>query len=179
MHDVTPPRCLAFVAPSGTGKTTLLEDVIRRLTERGVRLVVLKASHEDHRLDLPGKDSWRFQRAGARLVGLFGPGVTTLFLEAGHHRDWPGAHSAALWLAACPFLTVDLVLCEGFAFDRQVPKLRVVRGPWPPGMPEAGDLVAVAWDGAGRPAGLDPGVALLPLEGGAVADWIRAWAADR
>lgn len=173
--SMSPLPCLSFVAPSGVGKTTLLESVVACLVARGLRPAVLKASHEDHRLDVEGKDSWRFSAAGASLVGLVGPGVSTLFLDGGH-RSWPGAPAVVRWIAACPFLAFDLVLCEGFSFDPALPKLRVVRGPWPGSEPAWSDLVAVAWDGTGRPAGIPAGVPLLPLEGPAVADWIACWA---
>ncbi len=164
---------LSFVAPSGTGKTTLLEKTLEVLVRGGVRVAVLKASHEDHRLDVPGKDSFRFSAAGAGIVGLIGPGVSTLFLESGH-ADWTEVRSIGAWLAACPVMDFDVVLCEGFSFDRDLPKLRVVRGAWPNEVWD--DLVAVAWDGGERPAVLAAEVALLPLDGQSVARWIRTWA---
>ena len=51
------PPILSFVAPSGTGKTTLLENVIKDLAARGLRVAVLK--HDAHRLELDkhGKDT--------------------------------------------------------------------------------------------------------------------------
>lgn len=62
---------ISFVAPSGTGKTTLVEQVIAALTRRGVRVGGVK--HDAHRieLDTEGKDSWRMRKAGADtlLVG--------------------------------------------------------------------------------------------------------------
>ena len=62
---------ISFVAPSGTGKTTLVEQVIRHLIAGGVRVAGVK--HDAHRieLDTEGKDSWRMRKAGADtlLVG--------------------------------------------------------------------------------------------------------------
>lgn len=62
---------ISFVAPSGTGKTTLVEQVISRLTADGLRVAGVK--HDAHRieLDTEGKDSWRMRKAGADtlLVG--------------------------------------------------------------------------------------------------------------
>jgi hypothetical protein len=65
-------RCLAFVAPSGTGKTTLLSAVVEVLARRGLRVAVLKATHHHIALDTPGKDSWRHAEAGAKFVGIVG-----------------------------------------------------------------------------------------------------------
>lgn len=62
---------ISFVAPSGTGKTTMVEKVIAKLTARGLRVAGVK--HDAHRieLDTEGKDSWRMRKAGAEtlLVG--------------------------------------------------------------------------------------------------------------
>ena len=60
----------SFIAWSGTGKTTYLERLVTALTARGIRTAVIK--HDAHRLalDKPGKDSYRFAAAGARVVAL-------------------------------------------------------------------------------------------------------------
>ncbi|MCB9892042.1 MAG: molybdopterin-guanine dinucleotide biosynthesis protein B [Planctomycetes bacterium] len=172
-------RALAFVAPSGTGKTTLLEATVAALVADGLVVAVLKASHHDHDLDHEGKDSWRMQRAGAAFVGLCGPGRTTFFSNSG--RDaWPPVAEVAAWLAEAPFERFDVLLCEGFSSDPSVAKLRVVRGPWPSEIPHD-DLVAIAWDGLDEdnvtggsvPEDLAPAVARLPLDAARVARWIR------
>lgn len=67
----TLPPMISFVAPSGTGKTTMVEQVISELTAAGLRVAGVK--HDAHRieLDTEGKDSWRMRKAGADtlLVG--------------------------------------------------------------------------------------------------------------
>jgi len=66
------PAVIGFVAPSGTGKTTLLVEVIQRLVHDGFDIGAVK--HDSHRieLDTEGKDSWRMRQAGAAalLVGM-------------------------------------------------------------------------------------------------------------
>ena len=165
---------LSFVAPSGTGKTTLLEAVIEELVARAHRVVVLKASHHDHDLDIEGKDSWRFSQAGAVCVGLVGPARSTLFVQTGREA-WPGAEAMRAWFQCSPLFVPDLLLCEGFSEDPALPKLRVVRGDWVQ-CEASEDLVAIAWDGLDRPPELDSSVPVLPLDGAKVADWIEAWA---
>ena len=59
---------IGFAAYSGTGKTTLLEKVIVNLKARGLRLGVLKHDAHDFDIDHEGKDSWRFQKAGADIT---------------------------------------------------------------------------------------------------------------
>lgn len=56
---------LGFAAYSGTGKTTLLEALLPKLTVAGLRIGVLKHAHHDFDVDIPGKDSYRLRKAGA------------------------------------------------------------------------------------------------------------------
>lgn len=59
-----------FVAYSNTGKTTYVEKLIAELTLRGVRVGAVKHDAHDFDIDKPGKDSWRFARAGAQVVAV-------------------------------------------------------------------------------------------------------------
>ncbi|MCO7070831.1 bifunctional molybdopterin-guanine dinucleotide biosynthesis adaptor protein MobB/molybdopterin molybdotransferase MoeA [Vibrio cholerae] len=56
---------LGFAAYSGTGKTTLLESLLPKLTAAGLRIGLLKHAHHDFDVDKPGKDSYRLRKAGA------------------------------------------------------------------------------------------------------------------
>ncbi len=68
---------VSFVAASSnSGKTTLIEKIVRILKARGLRVAVVKHASKGFDLDKPGKDSWRFQQAGADVVMLVGPGRT-------------------------------------------------------------------------------------------------------
>jgi molybdopterin-guanine dinucleotide biosynthesis protein B len=70
---------VSFVAAaSNSGKTTLIEKVVRILKARGLRVAVIKHASAGFELDKPGKDSWRFQQAGADAVVLVGPGSMAL-----------------------------------------------------------------------------------------------------
>lgn len=65
---------VAFVGYQNSGKTTLVEKVISRLTQRGVRVGSVKHhGHKGFEIDQPGKDSWRHAQAGSRHVGLISP----------------------------------------------------------------------------------------------------------
>jgi len=61
---------VGFVAPSGTGKTTLLAKLIPLLKAAGIRLAVIKHSHHEIEIDRPGKDSHVLRHAGADQVLL-------------------------------------------------------------------------------------------------------------
>ena len=61
---------LGFAAVSGTGKTTLLTQIIPILKHHGLRIGLIKHSHHDFQIDQPGKDSFRLREAGASPVML-------------------------------------------------------------------------------------------------------------
>ena len=63
-----PKPVLGFAAFSGTGKTTLLEKLIPRLTAQGLRIAMVKHAHHDFDVDKPGKDSYRLRQAGAQQM---------------------------------------------------------------------------------------------------------------
>ena len=50
---------LGFAAPSGTGKTTLLTQLIPQLKAHKIRVGLIKHSHHNFQIDKPGKDSKR------------------------------------------------------------------------------------------------------------------------
>ncbi len=100
-------RIFSFVAASSnSGKTTLIEKVVKILTARGLRVAVIKHASKGFDLDQPGKDSWRFQQAGAHTVILLGPDRMALIKKL---DETPSLDDLDL-LAA----DVDIVIHEGF-----------------------------------------------------------------
>lgn len=168
------PPLLAVVARSGTGKTTLLERLLPLLQDAGLRCAVIKHSHHDFEIDVPGKDSHRLRRAGARQVLLASP-YRTFWVREGDGASEPGLESLVARLDAAD---LDLVLLEGYRHAR-VAKLEVFRADRgePPLYPEDRDVVAVAAD---APAPAAAAVPWLPLnEPAVVADFVVAWYGDR
>ncbi|HZV81025.1 MAG TPA: molybdopterin-guanine dinucleotide biosynthesis protein B [Geobacteraceae bacterium] len=113
------PRAVSFVAKSGTGKTTLLEQVIAELKSRGWRIGVVK--HDAHRFDIdhPGKDSHRLTAAGADTMVISSPEKLAMVKK---HDASPSIDE----LLATYFGDVDLVLTEGFK-KSGLPKIEVHR----------------------------------------------------
>jgi cyclic pyranopterin monophosphate synthase len=105
-------------AQSGTGKTTILEKLLPELKLRGLRVAALKGNLNHHELDLPGKDSWRFARAGAEIAGFTTP--KGFFLHGTTEKD-SGTAAAALLLH-----DLDLIIIEGNK-KSNYPKIEVVR----------------------------------------------------
>ena len=56
----------ASIVDAGTGKTTLLKQLIPLLADRGIRLGVIKHAHHNFDIDKPGKDSFELRKAGAK-----------------------------------------------------------------------------------------------------------------
>jgi len=111
---------ISIIGHSGSGKTTLLEKLIGELKLRGCRLAVIK--HHHHRglqFDKPGKDSWRFSKAGADHVVLAGPDKVV------HLRTF--AHEPTLEQVRSGIRDVDLILTEGYK-HADAPKIEISRG---------------------------------------------------
>jgi 4-hydroxy-tetrahydrodipicolinate reductase len=111
---------VSIVGYSSSGKTTLLEKLIRELKQRGYRLAAIK--HHHHRglqFDEPGKDSWRFAQAGADQVVIAGPDRV---IRAHTFEEEP-----TLERVIADIRDVDLILIEGFK-QADVPKIEINRG---------------------------------------------------
>ncbi|GAB4168487.1 MAG: bifunctional molybdenum cofactor guanylyltransferase MobA/molybdopterin-guanine dinucleotide biosynthesis adaptor protein MobB [Geothermobacteraceae bacterium] len=118
-HLVAPPPAVTFIARSGTGKTTLVEQVIRLLSQRGWTVGALKHDAHKFEIDHEGKDSWRFTRAGAALTAISSPDKSAFILR---HQLEPGLDELLR-----PFHgRVDIVLTEGFKRST-LPKIEVYR----------------------------------------------------
>ncbi|MES2316053.1 MAG: molybdopterin-guanine dinucleotide biosynthesis protein B [Pseudomonadota bacterium] len=159
-------KVMGVVGWSGSGKTSLLEYLVRALSERGLRVNVIKHSHHDIMLEPPHKDSARMRSAGAAEVMIASPFRVALITELrGEAEPSLAAHLARLAPA-------DLTLVEGYKWE-PIPKLEVHRPSLgqPPLYPGDPHIEAVASD-APRPAGLAPGLAWLDLNAPAA---VLAW----
>ncbi len=113
---------LGFAAFSGTGKTTLLTQLIPILRNAGIRLGVIKHSHHSFEIDQPGKDSFRIRKAGASsvmLVSAYRRAIITEFSQ-------PIEPKLDEQLKAFDQSVFDLILVEGFKSER-FPKIELHR----------------------------------------------------
>lgn len=114
-------RLLAISAWSGTGKTTLLEQIIPLLKAQGIRSGLIKHTHHQMDIDTPGKDSYLLRKAGADQVIVASNQRWALMVET------PDNPLSLMQLAAqMDSSTLDLVLVEGFK-DEPVPKIALWR----------------------------------------------------
>ncbi|MDZ4183361.1 MAG: molybdopterin-guanine dinucleotide biosynthesis protein B, partial [Desulfuromonadales bacterium] len=112
-------KVVSFIARSGTGKTTLLEQVIAELKRRGYKVGAIK--HDAHRfeIDHPGKDSYRFSAAGADTMLI---SSSTKLALVKQHATAPSIEE----LLSTYFSDVDIVLTEGLK-KSALPKIEVHR----------------------------------------------------
>lgn len=102
---------LGFAAYSGTGKTTLLTQLIPLLKQKGYRIAVIKHTHHNTEIDQPGKDSYKLRKAGAEQMILASKHRTALIIENTQPTQEPELQDV---LKNLPADSVDLVLVEGF-----------------------------------------------------------------
>ena len=106
MTEGTRIPVVSVVGKSDSGKTTLMERLIRGLADRGYRVGTVKHHVHDFDIDVPGKDSWRHAKAGAAVSLVSAPsklGMTRVM-----------DHEASLEeLLACAG-DVDILLTEGY-----------------------------------------------------------------
>ena len=100
-----------FIAPSGTGKTTLLCKLIPLLRARGLRVAVIKHSHHNVDIDKPGKDTYVLRQAGANQTLLASKQRWALMVENETQEDEVNLDELIQHLDQAQ---LDLILVEGF-----------------------------------------------------------------
>ncbi|HCE2132776.1 TPA: bifunctional molybdopterin-guanine dinucleotide biosynthesis adaptor protein MobB/molybdopterin molybdotransferase MoeA [Vibrio parahaemolyticus] len=135
---------LGFAAYSGTGKTTLLEALLPKLTEAGLRIGMLKHAHHNFDVDKPGKDSYRLRKAGASQMLIASRNRFALMTET------PEAEAEFEYLLTrFDEYKLDVVLVEGcknIAFPKIELHREEVGKPWL--YPHDENIIAIASDTA-------------------------------
>jgi molybdopterin-guanine dinucleotide biosynthesis protein B len=132
------PAIIAFVGRSNSGKTTLIEKLIRELKARGYRVATIKHAARESSLDEPGKDSWRHIQAGSEAtivntqdrVMLIKPVAPDISLD-----------EIAQLFGEDP----DIILADGFK-QGSAPKIEVHRKAIGPPLKALKKLIAIATD---------------------------------
>ena len=134
---------LGFAAPSGTGKTTLLTQLIPQLKEHNMRVGLIKHSHHNFQIDKPGKDSFRLREAGATPVMLISSHRRAVITEFASPQE-PGLDEQ---LSHFDQSCLDLILVEGFKSE-YFPKIELHRPclSLPLFYPDDNSIIAIASD---------------------------------
>ena len=94
-----------------SGKTTLVEKLVRHLTEQGYKISTVKHAHHDFDIDHEGRDSFRHRKAGATEVAVISQNRFAIMHEL-RGAEPPPLEEILNKLSPC-----DLVIVEGYKRD--------------------------------------------------------------
>ncbi len=122
MNIETRVPVIGFAAYSGTGKTTLLVQLLVRMKAQGLRVGVIKHAHHSFEIDHPGKDSYELRHAGACQM-LIGSRQRWALINENSGEHEPDLQD---YLDRLDQDQLDLVLVEGFK-PGNIPKIELHR----------------------------------------------------
>ena len=111
------PAVIGIYGESGSGKTRLIIDIIKRLTREGFKLACIKITDKKINVDTKGKDTWKYAKAGSELVVLSSKNETDFFVK--NKEELQKIINQINYLNK-----YDLVIIEG-ANDDFTPKIRL------------------------------------------------------
>ena len=135
-------KIIGFCAYSGTGKTTLLKQLIPRLKQKGLRIGVIKHAHHSFDTDQPGKDSYELRKSGAKQMLISSNKRWALITEHFAGESEPGLNDL---LKELDLDKLDLVLVEGFKSEN-FPKIELHRSVLGKDFIYPADVIAFASD---------------------------------
>ena len=118
---------IAVCGQKNSGKTTLVERMIRGLAERGLKTAVIKHDGPDFTCDIPGTDSDRFMAAGAAGTAVYSS--SQMFVRrtfSGKEREAAGSLQDFGMRLLKYFPDADVLIIEGMK-NSTARKIEVVR----------------------------------------------------
>jgi len=129
-EDVVKQRAIPFETPilgfsaySGTGKTTLLRQLIPTLNAKGIQVAVIKHAHHLFDIDTPGKDSYEIRQAGSQQTLVASSRLMALMQVSSDQSQTPKLTDL---IPRLDTTTIDLILVEGFKHEA-FPKIELHR----------------------------------------------------
>jgi molybdopterin-guanine dinucleotide biosynthesis protein B len=132
------PPVIAIVGKSESGKTTLIEKLVRELKSRGYRVATIKHAAQGMSFDAPDKDSWRHIQAGSEATAVSSPDRMVLIKPV--TRDMSLDEIVRFFGE-----DYDIILAEGFKQDN-APKIEVYRKEVGPPIGDTKKLIAIVTD---------------------------------
>ncbi|MBI3188028.1 MAG: molybdopterin-guanine dinucleotide biosynthesis protein B [Gammaproteobacteria bacterium] len=135
---------IGFAAWSGTGKTTLLVQVLPLLKQHGLRVAMIKHAHHAFDIDQPGKDSFELRKAGASPMVISSSRRIAIMIDKPNDSE-PDLQDLLNRISGDE---VDLVLVEGFK-QWAFPKIELFRREVGKSLlyPDDDHIIAIAHDG--------------------------------
>ena len=115
-------KLIGFAAYSGTGKTTLIKDVVMILKKSNYRVSVIKHAHHNFDIDQPGKDSYEIRKSGAENMLISSKNRWALMHENMNNNELTLVDLVNL----LGKIKYDLILVEGFKAE-SFPKIELYR----------------------------------------------------
>ncbi|WP_022668018.1 molybdopterin-guanine dinucleotide biosynthesis protein B [Desulfospira joergensenii] len=112
-----------IIGQPGSGKTTLMVDLISELVRQGIRVGSIKHSAHVHELDKPGKDSFCHRKAGASPVTMMAGDMAAIYLPLSRGNSKP---TPQMFLENPLYQNLDMVLIEGW-ISGPYPKIEMWR----------------------------------------------------
>jgi molybdopterin-guanine dinucleotide biosynthesis protein B len=110
-------RIVSIVGFKDSGKTQLVESLVKEFHKRGYASGTLKHTAEDEPFDTPGKDTWRHRKAGAEATAILHSKSAAFFID----RYIP------LYDAIERLGKVDYVILEGFKSIEASARIALIR----------------------------------------------------
>lgn len=104
-------RIITIVGKSNSGKTTLVEKLIKHYKSEGCKVSALKSMRHDFQIDHEGKDTWRYREAGVFSAAITN-GRTMAFVSDIEDEYTP------LDIAHRYFPDSDIIIIEGYKESR-------------------------------------------------------------
>jgi len=111
------PTVFGFYGKTDAGKTSLIVDIIKHLTDEGFNVSTVKITDKDISIDTEGKDTWKHSIAGSKLTILSSSTETDFLIKQNKKIDEIINYITELG-------EYDVILVEGIN-DKKTPKIRL------------------------------------------------------
>ncbi|MDO8724742.1 MAG: molybdopterin-guanine dinucleotide biosynthesis protein B [Candidatus Methanoperedens sp.] len=105
------PPVICIVGKSKSTKSMIMQELISKLKTRGLKVGALKYhKHGDFEIDIEGKDTWKYAKAGADTVAISSSMKFALIKKASGEPEIDD-------IIQNHFTDCDIVLADGFTFS--------------------------------------------------------------
>lgn len=117
MKEKNKPVIIAISGVKNSGKTTLIERIIPKLNNEGLKVATVKHDGHDFDADIEGTDTFKHRKAGAYGTAIFSKNKFMVIKEQKNTQE----EELISYFSDC-----DVILLEGFKFS-DYPKIEIVR----------------------------------------------------